>query len=106
MYQLPELLTKVVTIKLNTGYELLTKLMGVDEESGLITVEHPKIVTIIDAGISLMPFTFTSDSSIVVLPLNSILTILESSDAAVIDYTNLVEEINKNKDQEETSSSS
>lgn len=97
MYHLQDLLTKVVTIKLITGYEILTKLMGVDEDSGLVTVEHPKIVTIIDGGVSLMPFALTADAANVVIPIASILAVLESSEGAVTDYTTIVKEISSNK---------
>ncbi len=99
MYNLQDLLTTVVTVKLTTGHEILTKLIGVDEESNLLTIENPKFVIVIDGGVSLMPFTLTGDSTIVTIPLSSVLTVLTALEGAVTDYNTVIEEINQKKDQ-------
>lgn len=92
MYNLTSLLGKVVTIKSHKGDEYVAKLIGVDADNNILTVQNPKIVVIDNNTVALIPFALTAHASIVSLHTNQIFAVMESLPGAAEDYTALIEE--------------
>jgi hypothetical protein len=54
LYNTQELLGKVVTLKTIKGDEIITKLIGFDEETDTMTLEYPKIVVVAGDTVALV----------------------------------------------------
>lgn len=92
MYNLAELLGKVVTIKSHKGDEYIALLLGIDDDNNVLTVTHPKIVVIDQNSVALIPFALTALADTVYLHVNQIFTVMESLEGAAEDYLALIAE--------------
>ena len=90
MYNLEELTGEVISLKLISGIEVLTQLLGVDSDEKLFTVGNPRIVVINGADLALIPYIFTGPSESVTMPMSAILSVCQSSDDSKADYEALI----------------
>ena len=86
MYNLEELSGEVVTLKLTSGIEILSQLLGVDDDNKLLTLGIPKIVVINGPDLALIPYIFTGPTDEVTMPLSAILSVCKASDESKADY--------------------
>ena len=86
MYNLEELSGEVVTLKLTSGIEILSQLLGVDDDTKLLTLGIPKIVVINGPDLALIPYIFTGPTDEVTMPLSAILSVCKASDDSKADY--------------------
>jgi hypothetical protein len=92
MYNLTEMMGKVVTIKSHKGDEIVTKLMGVNDEGTILTVFYPKLVVIADDSVVLIPFALTALTSEVYLHVNQIFAVMPTLETTAEEYLDLIEE--------------
>lgn len=90
MYNLTDLLGKVVTIKSHKGDEFVATLLGIDTTNTILTVKRPKIVVIDQNSVALIPFALTAHADTVYLHVNQIFTVMESLPGAAEDYLALI----------------
>ena len=86
MYNLEELSGEVVTLKLTSGIEILSQLLGVDDDNKLLTLGIPKIVVINGPDLALIPYIFTGPTDEVTMPLSAILSVCKASNDSIADY--------------------
>lgn len=86
MYNLEELSGEVITLKLTSGIEILSQLLGVDDDNKLLTLGIPKIVVINGPDLALIPYIFTGPTDEVTMPLSAILSVCKASDDSKADY--------------------
>jgi hypothetical protein len=78
-------LNTVYTIKLNSGEELITKILG--EEDGFITIEEPVSIAPTQKGMQFIPSMFTSEPKAEAkLNINSITLIAVTDDGIKMKY--------------------
>ena len=78
-------LNKVYTFKLNSGEELIAKV--VKNDPGFLTLEHPVSVAPSPQGMGLVPSLFTADPTTkVTINMNSISLVAETDDAVKMKY--------------------
>jgi hypothetical protein len=92
MYDLMEMMGKVVTIKSHKGDEIVTKLMGINDEGTILTVFYPKLVVIADDSVVLIPFALTALTSEVYLHINQIFAVMPTLETTAEEYLELIEE--------------
>ena len=92
MYNLTKMMGKVVTIKSHKGDEIVTKLMGVNDEGTILTVFYPKLVVIADDSVVLIPFALTALTSEVYLHVNQIFAVMPTLETTAEEYLDLIEE--------------
>lgn len=90
MYNLEELTSEVITLKLISGIEVLSQLLGVDEETGVITVGNPRIVVINGPDLALIPYIFTGPSDVVTMPISAILSVCKATDDSTADFESVI----------------
>jgi len=90
MYNIKSLIGKTVTIKLTSGVELITKLIGYVAKDKNVTCEYPMTIIINDGEVAAVPYQYTGNSSEVVFSLNKVLTICASLSKPETDYLTLV----------------
>jgi len=95
VYNLEELVGKVVTIKFNNGIEIMGSLMAYNSDDRLLTIYHPRTVVAAEKEIALIPYLFTGNSTEVVIPLDSIQAIVESLAESAEGYKSVIEPSNK-----------
>lgn len=91
MYNLSELLGKVVTVCTAQGNEYIATLTGHNEDKSVITLEHPKLVFVNDTSVSLAPFALTALGECVHMNTNNILAVLSAMDSSAQDYQRVIE---------------
>lgn len=78
---------EVYTFKLNSGEEVVAKIMDIDEGKHQITISNPVSIAPNQKGIGLMPSMFTSDpDSNVKLNTNSVSIIAPTEDSVKLKY--------------------
>lgn len=87
MYELERFMSKVVTIKLASGLELIAQMAGVAEDSGTITLFRPRVVVVADNEIAVVPYTFTSNDDTVPIALAHVLSVAASDEQSAAEYT-------------------
>lgn len=92
MYDLMEMMGKVVTIKSHKGDEIVAKLMGMNDEGTILTVFYPKLVVIADDSVVLIPFALTALTSEVYLHVNQIFAVMPTLETTAEEYLELIEE--------------
>lgn len=92
LYNIPDLLGKVVTLKTVKGDEIIAKLIGFDKETDTMTLGYPKIVVVAGDTVALAPFALTARADIIITEVKHFLTVLESLASTVTDYNDLVAE--------------
>jgi len=90
MYDIKSLIGKTVTIKLTSGVELITKLIGYVAKDKNVTCEYPMTIIISDNEVAAVPYQYTGNSSEVIFSLNKILTICPTLAKPEEDYLLLV----------------
>ena len=90
MYDIKSLIGKTVTIKLTSGVELITKLIGYVVKDKNVTCEYPMTIIISDNEVAAVPYQYTGNSSEVIFSLNKILTICPTLAKPEEDYLLLV----------------
>ena len=90
MYDTKSLIDKTVTIKLTSGVELITKLIGYVAKDKNVTCEYPMTIIINDGEVAAVPYQYTGNSSEVIFSLNKILTICPTLSKPEQDYLSLV----------------
>lgn len=92
MYNLPDLLTKVVTIKFKNGIEIMGLFMGYNDEEQLLTIHNPRTVVAAEKELALIPYLFTGNSKEVVFPQETIQCIVESLPESAKGYKDIIKE--------------
>lgn len=100
MYNIKELLGKIITIRTNNGQEIICKLDGVDDEKQYLTVDRPKVVFVNQEDVVLLPFLLTAASQQLVLSTREIFTVAPSLDLTAKDYKDMIEQEKKMELQE------
>jgi hypothetical protein len=90
MYDIKSLIGKTVTVKLTSGVELITKLIGYVAKDKNVTCEYPMTIIISDNEVAAVPYQYTGNSSEVIFSLNKILTICPTLAKPEEDYLLLV----------------
>ena len=98
MYNIKGLLGKVVTLKLKSGLELISKLVGFDNKTGTLSIENPRLIVVAEGEIATMPFTFTGKPDMVFLNESECLGIFESADASAEDFLKQLTELPTTED--------
>jgi len=92
MYNVVDLIGKVVTIRTNNGQEIICKLNGVDEDKKYLTVDRPKVVYVNQEDVVLLPFLLTSPSQELILSTREIFTLAESLELTANDYKDMIDQ--------------
>jgi len=100
LYNIHELLGKVVTLKTSKGDEIIAKLIGFDDETDTITLEYPKIVVVAGDTVALAPFALTAKADIIITEGKQFLAVMESLPTTVLDYEDLIAEQKKAEEAE------
>jgi len=90
MYDIKSLIGKTVTVKLTSGVELITKLIGYVAKDKNVTCEYPMTIIISDNEVAAVPYQYTGNSSEVVFSINKILSICPTLAKPEEDYLLLV----------------
>lgn len=90
MYDIKSLIGKTVTVKLTSGVELITKLIGFVAKDKNVTCEYPMTIIISDGEVAAVPYQYTGNSSEVVFSINKILSICPTLAKPEEDYLLLV----------------
>tara|TARA_B100001093_G_scaffold284135_1_gene271416 strand:- start:363 stop:677 length:315 start_codon:yes stop_codon:yes gene_type:complete len=90
MYDIKSLIGKTVTVKLTSGVELITKLIGYVAKDKNVTCEYPMTIIISDGEVAAVPYQYTGNSSEVVFSINKILSICPTLAKPEEDYLLLV----------------
>jgi hypothetical protein len=92
LYNIPDLLGKVVTLKTVKGDEIIAKLIGFDKDTETLTLEYPKIVVVAGDTVALAPFVLTARADMIITEGKQFLAIMETLVSTVIDYNELIVE--------------
>lgn len=92
MYNTKDLIGKVITVKLLSGLEIISKLIGYDDKKGILTIDNPKIIVVAEGEVATMPFTFTGNSVMTFIRESDCLAIFESAEASAEDYVSQLTE--------------
>lgn len=92
LYNIPELLGKVVTLKTTRGDEIVTKLLGFDDETDTLTLEYPKIVVVAGDTVALAPFALTSNANMIITETKHFLAVMQTLESTESDYNSLIAE--------------
>ena len=92
MFETEKLIRKVVTIKLNTGVEIMATLNAYNKKSKLVNLNNPNTVVIMEDTIAVVPFIYTGHTDEIIISLDHILAIVESTEKSSKDYLRLQEE--------------
>lgn len=92
LYNIAELLGKVVTLKTVKGDEIIAELIGFDAETDTLTLEYPKIVVVAGDTVALAPFALTAKADMIITEGKQFLAVMESLESTVKDYTDLINE--------------
>ncbi len=92
MYNVVDLIGKIVTIRTNNGQEIICKLNGVDEDKKYLTVDRPKVVYVNQEDVVLLPFLLTSPSQELILSTREIFTLAESLELTANDYKDMIDQ--------------
>ena len=92
LYNIPDLLGKVVTLKTIKGDEIIATLIGFDKETDTMTLEYPKIVVVAGDTVALAPFALTARADVIITEGKQFLAVLESLASTVADYDDLITE--------------
>ena len=90
LYNIPELLSKVVTLKTIKGDEIIAKLIGFDDETDTLTLEYPKIVVVAGDTVALAPFALTAKADLIITEGKQFLAVMQSLESTVADYNDLI----------------
>ena len=96
MYDLSALVGKITTVKALSGFELIGKLIGYDEEELSITLEKPKLIVVAENEIATMPVTFTAIVDMLHLEKSQYIGIFESGKVSADDYIKQIQEEQSN----------
>jgi hypothetical protein len=99
LYNTQELLGKVVTLKTTKGDEIITKLIGFDEDTDTMTLEYPKIVVVAGDTVALAPFALTAKADIIISEGKQFLAVMESLPTTVTDYEELIADQKKAEEE-------
>ena len=91
LYNIPELLGEVVTLKTTKGDEIIAKLIGYDETTDTMTLEYPKIVVIAGDTVALAPFALTSRADMIITEGKQFLAVMPTLEDTVKDYNDLID---------------
>lgn len=89
MYNIEELVGKVVTIKTSNS-EFVALLQGVDEDITTLTLKNPQLVMINGSDVVLVPFVLTADAQEVFMSTNDVLAVLESLEETAKDFFSII----------------
>jgi hypothetical protein len=92
LYNIPELLGEVVTLKTTRGDEVIAKLIGFDKDTDTLTLEYPKVVVVAGDSVALAPFALTARADMIIAESKQFLTVMSSLPSTVVDYNSLVAE--------------
>jgi hypothetical protein len=92
LYNIPELLGTVVTLKTTKGDEIITKLIGFDKKTDTLTLEYPKIVVVAGDTVALAPFALTAQANMIITESKHFLAVMPSLESTVVDYTSLIDD--------------
>lgn len=103
MYNTQDLVGEVVTIKLNSGLEILSLLQGVDEDYQFLTLKNPRNLVINGEGgqLALVPYVFTATDEEIIMNASNILSVNLTSETSKEDYIKIVE-TNESISEEDT----
>ena len=73
LYNIPDLLGKVVTLKTVKGDEIIAKLIGFDKDTDTLTLEYPKIVVVAGDTVALAPFALTARADMIITEGNQLM---------------------------------
>ena len=92
LYNITDLLGKVVTLKTVKGDEIIAELIGFDKDTDTLTLEYPKIVVVAGDTVALAPFALTARADMIITEGKQFLAVMESLESTVKDYTDLINE--------------
>lgn len=92
MYNINEMIGKIITIRTNNGQEIICKLNGVDEDKKFLTVDRPKVVFVNQEDVVLLPFLLTSPSQELILSTKEIFTVAKSLELTANDYKDMIKQ--------------
>ena len=77
MYNTQDLVGEVVTIKLNSGLEILSLLHGVDDDYQYLTLKNPRNLVINGEGgqLALVPYVFTATDEEIIMNASNVLSV-------------------------------
>jgi len=87
----------VVTVKTVGNDELMGKMVSVDEDHTVLTLELPMCVQIKAdrSSVGLIPFSLTSDDTLVNFNVHTIVSVMRSMEASVTDYNRVCDQVRK-----------
>ena len=93
MYNTQDLVGEVVTIKLNSGLEILSLLQGVDDDYQYLTLKNPRNLVINGEGgqLALVPYVFTATDEEIIMNASNVLSVNLTSETSKEDYIKIVE---------------
>jgi len=91
MFETENLIGKVVTIKLNSGIEIMATLNAYNKKSKIVNLNNPSTVVIMEDQIAVVPFIYTGYTDEIIISLDHILAIVESTEKSAEDYLRLQE---------------
>jgi hypothetical protein len=96
MYNARELLGKIVTLKTANGQELVGRLIGMNEDGSVFTINKPKFITVSvennQQAVYMMPFYLTATAQDEHFNSASFLAITATMESTADEYLKLVQE--------------
>lgn len=92
MYYAQGFVGKTVTLRTNTGEEIIAELLGLDTDNQLLTVQNPRVVALNENQVVLLPYVLTAQTLSVTIDAGSLISILETAEGTAKEYQNMVAE--------------
>lgn len=96
MYDIEELVGSTITMMTPQGIEFVGKLVAINDEETILTLEYPTLVinNVEQGNLMLQAFPSTAKNvTEIPMQISHILTLVETADAIVVEYNKIVNDI-------------
>lgn len=83
----------VITVKFTNGIEVISRIVGLSDNSSAIYLNKPRVVVVKENELALVPYLFTGDDSEVPIEVTSIQTLVATLQPSAAEYETIVGEI-------------
>ena len=92
MFDIDDLIGKVVTVRGLSGEEIIGKLMGTHPDTTIITLGEPRVVVINNNEVSLLPYVLTASAELIDFNINTVVSIIETFENTAKEYLEVISE--------------
>lgn len=83
----------VITVKFTNGIEVISRMVGLSDNSSTIYLNKPRVVVVKENELALVPYLFTGDDAEVPIEVTSIQTLVATLQSSAAEYETIVGEI-------------